>query len=236
VSSKAESNASCKPEGLYVEFKAEGVKIIMKKTIILSLVAATLVASSCFGIEVLSPGTTVGAGKFTVGGFYSSTSIQMADTSILQYGMRAIYGMTPDLDVIGKLGLGTAAGLNSSTIGAGIKYAFLKVSANDPVDLSGLINFESISGNTYTLGNTSIGIVASKDLKNLITIYGLANVILTSAKFTGLPSSSGTGLQVGAGFRLQINTETEFMSEISMYNVDSNSYATVAFGLQFMLM
>ena len=208
----------------------------MKKTIILSLIVAVLVASSCFGIEVLSPGTTIGAEKFAMEGFYSSTSFQLADTSILQYGLRAVYGMTGDLDVLCKLGLGTAAGLNSSTIGAGIKYAFLKVSANDAVDLSGLINFESVSGNSYTLGNTSIGIVASKDLKNTITIYGLANVILTSAKFTGLPASSGTGLQIGVGFKQQINTATAFMGEMSMYNVDYNSYATVALGLQVMLM
>lgn len=208
----------------------------MKKVIILSLVVGTLAASACFGIEVLSPGTSIGAGKFGVEGFYSSTSIQLADTSILQYGLRAVYGVTPDLDVIGKLGLGTARGINSSTIGAGIKYAILKVAANDPVDLAGLLNVESVSGNAYTMGNTSIGVVVSKDLKNSITLYGLMNYILTSTKFTGLPSSSGTGVQIGAGFKEQINTELAFMGELSMYNVDMNSYATVALGLQVLVM
>jgi hypothetical protein len=208
----------------------------MKKSIILSLVVAALVASSCFGIEVLSPGTTIGAEKFAMEGFYSSTSFQLADTSILQYGLRAVYGITGNLDVIAKLGLGTAAGLNSSTIGAGIKYALLKALDNDAVDLSGLINIESISANAYTMNNTSLGVVVSKDLKNTITLYGLANVIMTSAKFLSVPLSSGTGLQIGVGFKQQINTVTAFMGEISMYNVDYNSYATVAIGLQFMLM
>ena len=207
----------------------------MKKTIILSLVVAAIVSSSCFGIEVLSTGTSIGAEKFAVEAFYSSTSFQLADTSIIQYGPRVVYGITGDLDVICKLGFGTAAGINSSTIGGGLKYAFLKVSANDPVDLSGLINFESVSGNEYTLGNTSVGIVASKDFLSNIVIYGLANVIMTSAKVTGLPSSSGTGVQIGAGFKTQIDTEKAFMGELSMYNVDNNTYATVALGLQFML-
>jgi hypothetical protein len=200
------------------------------------MAVAVLAASSCFGIEVLSPGTTIGAEKFAVEGFYSSTSFQLADTSIIQYGPRVVYGITADLDVICKIGMGTAMGLNSSTIGGGLKYAFLKVSANDSVDLSGLINFESVSANAYTMNNTSVGIVASKDFKNTYTIYGLANVIMTSAKVTGLPSSSGTGIQLGAGFKVQVDTKTALMSELSVYNVDSNSYATFVLGLQYMMM
>jgi hypothetical protein len=212
------------------------VKIIMKKTIILSLAVAALLASSCFGIEVLSTGTTIGAAKCAVEAFYSSTSFQLADTSIIQYGPRVVYGITGDLDVICKLGMGTVSGVRVSSMGGGLKYAFLKVSANDAVDLSGLINFESVSANAYTLNNTSVGIVASKDLKNTITVYGLANVIMTSAKVTGLPSSSGTGVQLGAGFKLQLNTSAALMSELSMYNVDNNTYSTFVLGLQYMLM
>jgi hypothetical protein len=208
----------------------------MKKTIILSLIVAALAASSCFGGEVLSTGTTIGVEKFAIEGFYSSTSFQLADTSVIQYGPRVVYGLTSDLDVICKLGMGSVAGVSLSTLGAGLKYGFLKVSANDSVDLSGLINFESVSANNYTLSNASVGIVASKDLKNNFTIYGLANLISTTAKVTGLPSSSGTGIQFGAGFKVQASPNTAFMSEISVYNVDSNSYATFAVGLQYMMM
>jgi hypothetical protein len=209
--------------------------IKMKRTIMLFMVVAVLAASSCFGIEVLSTGTTIGAGKCAVEGFYSSTSFQLADTSIIQFGPRLVYGVTPDLDAVCKVGMGSAGGERSSTIGGGLKYGFLKVSANDSVDLSGLINFESISANAYTMNNTTVGIVASKDFKNSLTLYGLANVIMTSAKVTGLPSSSGTGIQVGAGFKLQINTAAAVMSELSMYNVDNNTYATFVLGLQYIL-
>jgi hypothetical protein len=216
--------------------RKKGGENIMKRSIILSLVVATLVASSCFGIEVLSTGTTIGTSKCAIEGFYSSTSFQLANTSIIQYGPRVVYGLTDDMDLTGKLGLGTAAGLNSSTIGAGIKYALVKDTSDNAVNISGLVNFETVSANSYTMSNTSFGFVVSRDLKNSIILYGLANVILTSAKVTGVPSSSGTGLQIGGGIRGQINAQTSLMGEISLYNVDSNSYATVAFGMQYMIL
>ncbi len=206
----------------------------MKRTIVFAILFATILIGSCYG-EVLTSGLSIGTGQFGIEGFYSSTNVTIADSTLTEFGPRVVYGLADDLDITGKLAMGSISNVSATTLGGGIKYTFLKIANQDPIDMAALANFESASAKDFTLSTTTFGIVGSKMVRTNLTLYGFANVAMLSTKVTGIPSSSGTGLQFGGGLKFQVNKKVSFAGELGMMNIDSNSYTTFSLGLQFLM-
>lgn len=204
----------------------------MKRAMIVSVFVICLMASAGFG-DVLNVATPIGADKLAIQGFYSSTSIAIADSGLTEFGPKLIYGITPDLDIIGKFGIGSIAGNGATTIGMGMKYTFLSVSANNSFDLAGLINYESAAAKGVSMGHSSIGVIISKLINPGLTIYGVSNLIMSSVKVTDVPYSTGSGIQIGGGLKYEIDNRYSCMTELTIYGVDGQSYSTFSLGLQY---
>jgi len=194
----------------------------MRKTLLAILLAGS-VCAVCFG-QVLTTALPIGTEQFAIQGFYSTTPIKAADSSLSAFGPRVIYGIAEDLDLIGKLAMGSIAGVGSTTLGIGAKYTFLKVAAKDPFDMAGYINYDSSSSKDYNMSTLSLGVVLSKYLRNNFTLYGLLCPLQFSAKYTGTPSVSATALQLGIGIKYQVNKKFSMLGEISTFSAEGETY------------
>jgi len=177
----------------------------------------------------------IGKDNLAVQGFYSSTDINLASSSFTQFGPRIIYGLTDDLDISGKLAIGSLAGNSASTIGIGAKYTLMRVMKGDPFDLAGVANIDSYSGTGYAAGSLGVGLEISKYLRNNFSAYGLMNVLQYSTKYTGTSSSSDMALQWGGGVKYYINRKFSLFGEVSMFYAGSESYTTFAVAMQYMI-
>jgi opacity protein-like surface antigen len=205
----------------------------LKKTVLLAVIVACFMSVICYA-ETLQTARGIGTDNLAIQGFYSSTNLQVADSSLSQFGPRIIYGITNDLDVNGKIAMGSVAGVSATTLGAGVKYTLLKSASSVPIDIAADANFEStfVTGGSWS--NTSFGLIFSRYLRSNISAYGILNVVMLAAKFGG-PSSTGTGLQFGGGLKFQFNKSVCLLGELSLYTVDYNAYTNFAVGGQFLL-
>jgi hypothetical protein len=205
----------------------------LKKIISLAIIVACFMSVVCYA-ETLQTARGIGTDKLAIQGFFSSTNLQVADSSLSQFGPKIIYGITEDFDVNGKIALGSVGATSATTLGGGVKYTFLKSASRDSVDIAATANFEStfVSGGSWS--NTTFGVIISRYLRNNISVYGILNYIMLASKFSG-PSSTGAGLQFGGGLKFQVNRRLNFTGEISLYNVDWNAYTNFAVGGQYVL-
>lgn len=205
----------------------------MKKTILV-LSCLIMFSGSCFAFGILTTGTTVGADKFAVQALYSSTPIKPVDGSITELGARVIYGATQDLDINAKYGMGTFASTDldvsesSSILAIGAKYAFLKISAKDPVDLAGIVELGSTSSKSFTWGMNTFGIVVSKPVRENLTIYGTLDIVMSTMKPKGYKEQSDSGSLIGGGVKFNVNKKIDVLGEITILNVASDQYQTFA--------
>ena len=204
------------------------------KKILFSILLAGFMVGAC-SAENLMTALPIGKDNFAVQGFYSSTDISVAGSSFTQFGPRIIYGLTDNLDISGKLAMGSLAGVGASTIGIGAKYTVLKVMNGDPFDLAGVANIDSYSSNGYAAGSIGAGIEISKYLRNNFSAYGLMNFLQYSTKYTGTSASSDTALQWGGGVKYYINRRFSLFGEVSMFYAGSDSYTTFAVAMQYII-
>ncbi|MFH1710180.1 MAG: hypothetical protein ABH860_03820 [bacterium] len=204
------------------------------KKILLSILIASLLVSTCYAENLMSA-LPIGMDNLAIQGFYSSTNVKALDSSLTQFGPRIIYGATEDLDLIGKLAMGSVAGVSSTTMGVGAKYTFLKMSAKDPIDMAGVFNYDSSSSKDYSTSTMGFGVEISKSLRNNFTVYGLLNVLQFSAKATGTASTSSSALQWGGGIKYSLNKTVSFMGELAMFTADNESYSTFSLALQYLM-
>jgi hypothetical protein len=177
----------------------------------------------------------IGKDNFAVQGFYSSTDIKVAGSSFTQFGPRIIYGLTNDLDISGKLAVGSLAGTSASTIGIGAKYTLMRVMNGDPFDLAGVVNIDSYSSSGYAAGSIGAGVEISKYLRNNFSAYGLMNLLQYSTKYSGTSSSSDMSLQWGGGVKYFINKKFSLFGEVSMYYAGTEGYTTFAVAMQYII-
>ena len=203
----------------------------MKKILLTALIAGLFV-SAC-SAENLMSALPIGADKFAVQGFYSSINITALDSSLTQFGPRIIYGLTEDLDLIGKYAFGSAAGVSSTTIGAGAKYTLMTTTKETPMDLAGIVNYESSSLKDYSMSTMGFGLEISKLVRSNITIYGLINALQFSAKVTGAKAVSSSAVQFGGGIKYIMNKKISLLGELSSFTADSETYSTFSFALQY---
>lgn len=207
----------------------------MKKAFSLALIAVLLTSATCFG-EILNTAVPLGQDKLAIQGFYTSSSF--ADNNASQFGPKIIYGITPDFDVIGKLGMGSYAGVSASTLGIGCKYAFLKIKKGDSVDLSGYVNYETYSITSVSLYQLGFGAIISKEVRKNITLYGVLGITQLSYDYKDLGvkvSYSASALTFGGGARFEINKDLALLAEITTYSADGSSFSTVGLGGQYLL-
>lgn len=189
---------------------------------------ALIVISTFASAEVLSTALTQGEGNMAIQGFYSSNSY--AGDSASQFGPRFIYGVTKDIDVNIKLGMGSYAGVSASSIGFGAKMNFIKAEKKTGLDIAGFINSESYSVNGVALNTLAFGGIFSKEAKKDLTIYGILGLTQLSAKVSGLPSVSASGLTFGAGLSYKASKDLTVLGELVVYSADGSSYSTFALG------
>jgi len=214
----------------------------MKKSIFI-LLSLVIFTSSCFAFEILTTGTTVGEDKFVVDAIYSSTTFNISSMigSIGGFGARINYGTTKDLDLTAKYIAGSFVisdadvSQSASTLAVGAKYSFLKVSANDPCDLAGIVELASTSSKDLTWGTNTFGISASKLMRPNFTVYGTIAILMNSSKITGFKGTSETSTLIGGGVKYDVNKKFSVLGEITRFMYDSDQYQTIAIAGQFPL-
>jgi hypothetical protein len=212
----------------------------MKKSFFI-LLALTILTSSCFAMDILTTATTVGQEKIVVDGIYSTTGFSIMNhvSNLAGIGVRGYYGATNDLDIFADYWSGSFVNSDfdisqaASNIGVGLKYAFLKVASNDPIDLSGIAEINSLSSKDLTWGTNTFGVTASKLVRPNWTIFGTAAVLMNNSKVTGLKSVSETDTSFGIGCRYEVNTKIAVIGELSRFMYDSDIYQTISLAGEF---
>jgi hypothetical protein len=200
------------------------------KKIIIALTA--LIAISTFAsAEVLTTALTQGEGKMAIQGFYNSNSY--AGDAASQFGPKFIYGVTKDIDVNVKIGMGSYAGVSASSIGCGVKMNFVKAETRTGLDIAGFLNTESYSVNNVALSTLAFGGIFSKEVKRDLTLYGILGMTQLSAKVSGFASVSSTALTFGGGLSYKVNKDLSLLGELTVFTADGSSYSSFALGATF---
>jgi len=209
----------------------------MKRSLLFAVLIAIISSPVCFGGSILTTGLPIGAEKLAVQGYYDSNSV--AGNSASQFGPKIIYGLTSDIDVMAKLGMGSFAGVSASSYGFGGKYTFLRVEEKDPMDVAGYINYETFSVTGYSFSTTSFGAIMSKYLRTNFTLYGILGVVSAGYSYKDAAgktvSLSSSALQFGIGAKYDIRKGISFLGELTTFSADGNAYTTFSLGAQFMI-
>ncbi len=203
----------------------------MKKTL-LSVLIAGLLFSVC-SAEVLLVPSSMGKDNFAIQGYYSSTPVKLSDENITAYGPKIIYGVTDDIDMVGKVGSVTYSGTGATEIGIAGKYTIPKSLWNTPLDLAAILGYDSISGKDINQGTTSIGMIASRSLRNEFTIYGALYGMQNTNKFTGSKSANSNDCMWGFGAKYQFSKKLSALAELMLYTMASDSYQTFSMAVQY---
>jgi hypothetical protein len=189
---------------------------------------AVIAISTFASAEVLTTAKTIGEGNMAVQGFYTSNSL--AGDSASQFGPKIFYGVTKDIDIIGKLGMGSYGGVSASTLGVGGKMNFVKAEAKTGLDIGGYANYETVSITGVTLSTMGVGGIFSKEVKKDITLYGILGFTMLSYKVSGFPSVSSTALTFGGGIDFKVSKDLNLLAELTTFSADGGSYSTFALG------
>ena len=117
----------------------------------------------------------------------------------------------------------------------GARYAFLKTSAKDPVDLAGIAELGSTTSKDFTWGMNTFGLSASKLMRPNLTVYGTVAILMNSSKLTGFKGISETSTQIGAGVKYDVNKKFSVLGELTRFMYDGDQYQTFAFSGQYNL-
>ena len=154
-----------------------------------------------------------GAGKFALTGAYG-----LPTTGVTEWDGKVSYGLTPDIDGYGRLAVQSAAGSNSTWIGAGAKGLFMKAAADLPVDLAWLGDLSYFNRNSVQTLDLIGGLVASKKIDAKWTPYGLLGISYSSQSVgllgsTSISTSTGLVLCGGASYAwtANLNVKGELM-------------------------
>jgi hypothetical protein len=208
----------------------------MKKIlfVVLLVLFAGLLSSAC-SAEVLMTPAAIGKDNDAIQGYYSSTPIRLTDASIVIYGPKIIYGVTDDIDLIGKVGSVTYSGTGATEIGVAGKYTIPKSVWDVPYDVAAVLGYDSVSGKDINQSMGSIGLIASKYLKSDFTVYGAIYGVQTTNKFNGLKSASSNDFQWGFGAKYQFNKKLSALAELTLFTMASDSYQTFSMAIQYTL-
>lgn len=198
------------------------------KKILLALVAVVLMASFA-SASVLQSANTLGAGKmgWLVAGEYDG-NIWGGNETLIGGGGFLAYGVTNQLDIIGKVGYGAygnmAAGVDSASVvmfGVAAKYQLLAENAtNMPVSVAALVGYQPSTGtvNTalgsgqLTLGDLGVGAVVSKVMAPWVPYGALVYHSLTSNP----GATTATNLEVVLGTQMLLSGSSAIIGEVSL--------------------
>jgi hypothetical protein len=181
----------------------------------------------------------MGTDNIAVQIFSSSTPIKLADSKMLMYGPKMIYGLTDDWDLIAKLGNVTTnlSGNDSSATDIGIagKYTIPRSKFKTPadVDLAAVIGYDLISGKDIDWTMTSVGLIGSKTLKTNLDVYAALYYMMNNNKFTGGRSENSNNSLWGLGAKYQFNKKFSGLMEIMNYLMSGDAYQTFSFAVQY---
>lgn len=205
----------------------------MKKTL-LTFFLVGMIAGACYA-ETLTTALPLGQDNTAVQVYNSSTPVKLVSENISAFGLRVFYGLSDELDLYGKLGLGSYGGASATPIGIGCKYSFLKTSDKFPADMAAMFGIDTTSGKDISMSIISIGVVASRYLKNNFTLYGSISALQNTAKYTGSKSLASNDIQWGVGAKYQATKALSFSAELMMFSIAADYYQTFSIAGQYNL-
>lgn len=216
----------------------------MKKVFIGLLLV--IVFSSLSMAEMLLPASSLGQGRLNVKGGYLSVSNSTAATNnYVGYDVLIGYGIQDNFDLYGVLGytdynnLSIPAGftswtVNGPTVGAILKYGFIKETPGLPINLSGIAGYRSTNltitaktaaaTNTQnaTTGDISGGILVSKILDMAEPYLGVLYHSYTTVLQAGA-TNTGTILEIAGGAQIKVGANWNVNLEYSSNNITPQS-------------
>lgn len=199
------------------------------KKVLLALVAVVLMASFA-SASVLQSANTLGAGKmgWVVAGEYDG-NIWGGNETLIGGGGFLAYGVTDQLDVIGKVGYGsygnvTPIGIDSASVmmlGVAAKYQLLAENAtNMPVSVAALVGYQpstttvntALGSGQLTLGDLGVGAVVSKVMAPWVPYGALVYHSLTSNP----GATTATNLEIVLGTQMLLSKTSAIIGEVSL--------------------
>jgi len=202
------------------------------KKILFSILTLALLFSACSAEVLMSP-MPLGQDKVAVQGFYSCTPVKLSGENIIVYGPKMIYGINDSLDLFGKIGSATYGTTGSTVVGIGGKYAVPKTLLDVPLNIAAVLSYDSNSGKDVAWSTISLGLIASKYLRNNFTVYGALYGVQNSVKVSGSRSADSNDIQWGLGAKYQYNRKYGFLAELMMFTAASDSYSTFSVACQY---
>ena len=217
----------------------------MKKVFIGLLLV--IVFSSLSMAEILLPASSLGQGRLNIkGGYIGTTNSTAATNNTVGYDLLIGYGIQDNFDLYGVLGytdannmgappaIFTSWSLNGPTVGAILKYGFLKETPGLPINLSGVAAYRSTNltytakaaaatnTNNFVTGDISGGIVVSKLLDIAEPYLGVLYHSYSTTPQAGAVST-GNILEIAGGAQIKVGANWNVNLEYSSNNITGQS-------------